>query len=83
MKLTRRELGAALVTASAVTATAVSGQQPAPVVPSGTPNDTPNGTPNGPDDDLTLARNRMRASARALGAATIPMDTEPAFQFKA
>jgi hypothetical protein len=34
-------------------------------------------------DDLTVARERMRASAAALANTKLPMATEPAFQFKA
>jgi hypothetical protein len=51
-----------------VSATAVAAQQPAPA-PAAT-------------DDLTAARDRLQANARALGATPIPMATEPAFQFK-
>jgi hypothetical protein len=36
-----------------------------------------------PDNDLRIARDRLRANAAALGGASIPMATEPAFQFKA
>ena len=39
--------------------------------------------PTAPADDLTVARDRLRANARALSATEIPMATEPAFQFKA
>jgi hypothetical protein len=34
-------------------------------------------------DDLTVARDRLQANARALASVPIPMATEPAFQFKA
>ena len=50
-----------------VSATAVAAQQPAPA----------------PDDNLKAARDRLQANARALATPTIPMATEPAFQFKA
>ena len=50
-----------------VSATAVAAQQPAPA----------------PADDLKVARDRLQANARALASTTIPMATEPAFQFKA
>ena len=36
-----------------------------------------------PVDDLAVARDRLRANARALANTNIPMATEPAFQFKA
>jgi len=36
-----------------------------------------------PDAELTAARERLKSSADALSAAAVPMDTEPAFQFKA
>ena len=35
------------------------------------------------DGDLQAARDRLLANARALATTTIPMATEPAFQFKA
>ena len=50
-----------------VSATAMAAQQPTPA----------------PDDNLKAARDRLQANARALATTTIPMDTEPAFQFKA
>jgi hypothetical protein len=34
-------------------------------------------------DDLTAARDRLHANAKALANTAIPMATEPAFQFKA
>ena len=52
-----------------VSATAMAAPQPAPST--------------APADDLTAARDRLKANARALGAVPIPMATEPAFQFKA
>jgi hypothetical protein len=36
-----------------------------------------------PDVELTAARERLKSNADALRAAAVPMDTEPAFQFKA
>jgi hypothetical protein len=36
-----------------------------------------------PTDDLKAARDRLQSNAAALAATPIPMDTEPAFQFKA
>jgi hypothetical protein len=68
MKLTRRKLAAVLVSATAMAA-----QQPAPA-PAGTP---------APDDLLKAARDRLLANAAALASTSIPMATEPAFQFKA
>ncbi len=67
MKLTRRTLAAALVSA-----TALAGQQPQPAA-----------APAVPDSDLKAARDRLQANAAALADAQIPMATEPAFHFKA
>ena len=36
-----------------------------------------------PDAELAAARERLKSNADALSAAAVPMDTEPAFQFKA
>jgi tellurite resistance protein len=36
-----------------------------------------------PDDDLKTARDRMRANAAVVANQSVPMATEPAFQFKA
>ena len=52
-----------------VSATAMAAQQTAPTPATA--------------DDLTAAHERLQANARALAATTIPMATEPAFQFKA
>ena len=52
-----------------VSAAAVAAPQPAP---------TPAAA-----DDLTAARDRLRANAKAVANVAIPMATEPAFQFKA
>jgi len=65
MKLTRRNLAAALLSAAAVPAPAQNPPQPAA------------------DDDLKIARDRLRANAAALVDQKVPMATEPAFQFKA
>ena len=54
-----------------VSATAMAAQQPAPAPTAA------------PADDLQAARDRLRANARTLATTTIPMATEPAFQFKA
>ena len=63
MKVTRRELGAALASAAVAAA-----QTPQPA---------------GEEDLMKTARDRMKASAAALGKPAIPMSMEPAFQFKA
>ena len=71
MKLTRRNL--ATVLASAAVATA------------GLPGQTPAQAPAAPpptDDLMKTARDRMLANAAALNATTMPLATEPAFQFK-
>ena len=54
-----------------VSATAMAAQQPQPA------------PALAPDDLLKAARDRVQANARALASASIPMATEPAFQFKA
>jgi hypothetical protein len=38
---------------------------------------------NPPEDLLKAARDRLKANTDALAAVDVPMDTEPAFQFKA
>jgi hypothetical protein len=43
----------------------------------------PAAPPATPDDLLQAARDRNQANAAALAAEPVPMDTEPAFQFKA
>ena len=68
MKLTRRKLATALVSATALVA-----QQPQPAAQPAT----------APDSDLKAARDRLQANAAALAGTPIPMATEPAFQFKA
>lgn len=40
-------------------------------------------SPSGPLDELKAAQARLKANTDALGRQQIPMDTEPAFQFKA
>jgi hypothetical protein len=40
-------------------------------------------TPQAPDAELPTARDRLKTNAQALSAVSVPMDTEPAFQFKA
>jgi hypothetical protein len=62
MKLTRRELVAALAPAAALAQTA----QPA-----------------SPTDELKAAQARLKANSDALSKLTVPIETEPAFQFRA
>jgi hypothetical protein len=69
MKLTRRKLAAAV--AAAVTASGAGpllAQTPALLTP---------------DDELKAARERLKANGDTLAQQTVPMATEPAFQFKA
>jgi hypothetical protein len=40
-------------------------------------------TPAAPEDDLKIARDRMKATIDALAKQAVPMATEPAFTFKA
>jgi len=68
MKLTRREL-AAVVSATA-TATAIARAQTEPRAAN-------------PPDELQTARDRLKANGGLLAQQTVPMATEPAFQFKA
>lgn len=67
LKVTRRKLAATLVSGTALAQAAA--QQP----PSS----------SSADADLKTARDRLVANAVAVGAVSIPMATEPAFQFKA
>ena len=68
MKLTRRQVAAAI---AAVTTgvTAGAGMAAAQTQPAA--------------DDLTFARDRLKANANALSGVPLPVSTEPAFQFKA
>ena len=66
MKLTRRQIAAAIAAASTGVSTAVAAAQAQPAA-----------------DDLTAARDRVKATANALSSVPLPMSTEPAFQFKA
>jgi len=68
MKLTRRQLVAALAPAAALAQT---------VAPSQT------ATPANPADELKAAQARLKANSEALAKLPVPMETEPAFQFKA
>ena len=73
MKVTRRQLAAALVStqlaATPLAAAPAQAPQPAPAQP--------------PADDLQAARDRLQSNARALAAVPVPMSTEPAVVFKA
>lgn len=62
MKLTRRDLAAALLAPAAAAQT----PQPPPAA-----------------DPVQAARDRIQANGDILAKIDIPMDTEPAFQFKA
>lgn len=64
MKLTRRQMVAALAPAMAVA------QAPSPA-------------PSTPADELKAAEARLKANSEALAKLQVPMDTEPAFQFRA
>jgi hypothetical protein len=68
MKVTRRQLAAAIAATPLVAARAQA-PQPNPAQP--------------PADDLQAARDRLQANARALAAVPVPMSTEPAVVFKA
>jgi hypothetical protein len=61
MKLTRRQLVAALAPAALAQT----------------------GTPASPTDELKAAQARVKANSEALSNLTVPMETEPAFQFRA
>jgi hypothetical protein len=63
MRVTRRQMAAALV---AGTAAAQTTPQPA-----------------APADELQAARQRMKSSTESLAKVRVPIETEPAFQFKA
>jgi hypothetical protein len=65
MKLTRRQLVAAL--APALAHTAALPQTTAPATPA---------------DELQAAQARVKANGEALAKLQVPMETEPAFQFK-
>jgi hypothetical protein len=67
MKLTRRKLAAALAAPALVAGRASAAEQAQ--------------SPAG--DALAAAKARIQANSLALAKATVPMTTEPAFQFKA
>ena len=70
-KFTRRKLATAVLFSGglAPAAAALAQTQAAP--------------PRTPDEELTAARDRARQVTDALAQQTVPMTTEPAFQFKA
>jgi hypothetical protein len=68
MKITRRKLAAALTAPALATA-----------MPSSATAQTPAASP----DPLEAARARIKANGDALTKESVPMSTEPAFQFKA
>lgn len=67
MKLTRRKLATAILSSAAGAVLAQT--QPAAVPTS--------------DEDLKAARDRIKANGETLAKLAVPMDTEPALQFKA
>jgi hypothetical protein len=70
MKLTRRELAAALTTAAVLPSAATLAQTPPAAVPT-------------PAVELQEAQDQVKANVAALLQMEVPMSTEPAFQFKA
>ena len=66
MKITRRQVAAAIAAVSTGAGTGAATAQTQPAA-----------------DDLTFARDRLKANANALSSVPLPMSTEPAFQFKA
>jgi hypothetical protein len=70
MKLTRRELAAALTSAAALPSAVGLAQTPPGAVPA-------------PAVDLQEAQDQVKANVAALLQMEVPMSTEPAFQFKA
>jgi hypothetical protein len=67
MILTRRKLASAILNSAA--ATALAQTQPSP--------------PATPDEELKAARDRIRATSETLAKQPVPIETEPALQFKA
>lgn len=66
-KLTRRKLASAILNSAA--ATALAQTQPA--------------APATPDEELKAARERIKTNSETLAKQTVPIETEPALQFKA
>jgi len=67
MQLTRRKFAGAVVAPAAARAAA----------------QTPASTPRNPDEELSAARERMKAARGALARQAVPMPVEPAFRFQA
>ncbi|MBZ5626302.1 MAG: hypothetical protein LAQ69_47605 [Acidobacteriia bacterium] len=67
MKVTRRKLATAMLSSAA--AAAVAQTQPA--------------APATPDEELKAARERIKVNSETLAKQAVPMDTEPALQFRA
>ncbi len=67
MRLSRRQLAGSVLSVAAANALAQN-QPPLPV---------------NPDEDLKAARDRVRANSERLAKIAVPMETEPALQFKA
>jgi hypothetical protein len=70
MKLTRRDFATVLAPAAALAGTPAAGQIAAP------------NPPAGGDPLLDAARARIKANGAILDEQVVPMDTQPAFQFK-
>jgi hypothetical protein len=71
MKLTRRDFATVLAPGAALAETSAAGQIAAPSPPAGG------------DALLDAARARIQANGAILDQQAVPMDTQPAFQFKA
>jgi hypothetical protein len=80
MQITRRKLATAVAAAMPFVGAAPLLAQT--VVPQ-TPPASPQTPPASPDDELKAARDRLKANGDTLAQQTVPMATEPAFQFKA
>jgi hypothetical protein len=76
MKITRRRLAAALA------APALAAAMP-PTATAQIPAAAPVQTPPPAGDPLEAAKARIKANGDVLAKETVPMSTEPAFQFKA
>ena len=79
MKLTRREL-AAVVSATAMAAAGTAGAAAAGAAGAATQADP---RASRPTDELQAARDGIKTNGALLAQLTVPMATEPAFQFKA
>ena len=86
MKLTRRDFASVLAPATALAATPAAALSATPATAlSATPATAQQAAPAPPTADALLeaARARAKANGAILAGYDIPMDTEPAFQFKA